>query len=102
MPIFAQLGGILFGCLATVGTFVVIRGAIAGWRGRSRATRPAYDEERLLRIEQAIESVTLEMERVSEAQRFTSQLLLDRLPVRAPEQLPPRGAARVPGTITPH
>ncbi len=102
MPIFAQLAAVLFGCLATVGTFVVIRGAIVGWRRRVTATAPALAEERLLRIEQAIESVTLEMERVSEAQRFTTQLLLDRLPVRAAEQLPSRTVARAPGTVTPH
>ena len=102
MPIFAQFGGVLFGCLATVGTFTVIRGAIVGWRRRRTTVAPALGEERLSRIEQAIESVTLEMERVSEAQRFTSQLLLDRLPARQPDQLQSRIAGRVPGTITPH
>ena len=102
MDPFHALFAVLTGCLASVGAFTVIRRSIVGWRSRETATAPALAEERLLRIEQAIDSVTLEMERVSEAQRFTTQLLLDRLPVRAPEQLPSRAVARTPGIITPH
>lgn len=36
-------------------------------------------EERLYRLEQAIDSVALEVERGSEAQRFTAKLLAERL-----------------------
>lgn len=35
-------------------------------------------EERLSRIEQAIDAVSVEVERISEGQRFTSKLLADR------------------------
>jgi hypothetical protein len=35
-------------------------------------------EERLTRIEQAVDSMAVEMERISEGQRFTTKLLADR------------------------
>ena len=40
-------------------------------------------DERLARIEQAIDAMAVEMERVSEGQRFTTKLLSDRAPERA-------------------
>lgn len=97
-----QIMAVLIGCLASVGAYHMIRRMIVG--GASfRATRsPALEEERLLNIEKALESVTLEMERVSEAQRFTTRLLMERLPERQPDQLPARVPGRLPGTITPH
>ncbi len=97
----ADLGAAMIGVLASIGLYTVIRGSIVGWKRKRLATASAVPEQRLERIEQAIELVTVEMERVSEAQRFTSNLLLERLPPRAPEQLAPR-ASRAPGTITPH
>ena len=39
---------------------------------------PAEVAERLARMEQAIDSVAVEIERISEAQRFTTRLLADR------------------------
>ena len=63
--------------------------------------RPAVDLEespRLQRMEQAIESIAVEVERIGEAQRFTTKLLTDR---DAAARIPivPR---KEPGTITPH
>lgn len=43
----------------------------------------AHLDERLARIEQAIDAMAVEMERVSEGQRFTTKLLSDRVPERA-------------------
>jgi len=40
---------------------------------------------RLDRIEQAVEAVAVEMERVSEAQRFSARLLSERLPDALPQ-----------------
>lgn len=39
---------------------------------------PAAQEERLARIEQAVESIAIEVERISEGQRFTTKLLAER------------------------
>ena len=40
-----------------------------------RESSPALSEARLARIEQAVESIALEVERISEGQRFTTKLL---------------------------
>jgi hypothetical protein len=58
------------------------------------------DSQRLVRMEQAIESIAVEVERIGEAQRFTTKLLADRQPdaVARMAALP----RREPGTITPH
>jgi hypothetical protein len=47
--------------------------------GPSRTTRDILvDDERMTRLEQAVESIALEVERISEGQRFTTKLLADR------------------------
>jgi hypothetical protein len=40
-----------------------------------RESSPALSEARLARIEQAVEAIALEVERISEGQRFTTRLL---------------------------
>ena len=73
-------------------------------RGGKRA--PAIDFEsspRLQRMEQAIESIAIEVERIGEAQRFTTKLLSERQPEPVAGHIPPiQTARREPGTITPH
>ena len=54
--------------------------------------------ERLARMEQAIDAVAIEIERISEAQRFTTRLLSERVPdprLAAPGQGTPNDAASV-------
>jgi hypothetical protein len=41
-------------------------------------------EERLARIENAVEAIAVEVERVSESQRFTTKLLAERAADEAP------------------
>jgi hypothetical protein len=48
----------------------------------------AITDARFERMEQTVESIAIEMERVSEGQRFVTKLLSERAPPR-PEQLPP-------------
>jgi hypothetical protein len=40
-------------------------------------------EQRLVAIEQAVETVAVEVERISEGQRFTTKLLAERAPAEA-------------------
>jgi len=69
-------------------------------RGAPRVSVDLEDSPRLQRMEQAIESIALEVERIGEAQRFTTKLLSDRQPdAVARMAASPR---REPGTITPH
>jgi hypothetical protein len=68
---------------------------ISRWLGsRTRATPPPAVapgvEERLQRIENAVDAIAVEMERVSEGQRFTTKLLAERAGAdRAPDAASP-------------
>ncbi|HEX7940750.1 MAG TPA: hypothetical protein VF488_03060 [Gemmatimonadaceae bacterium] len=57
---------------------------------------------RLQRIEQAIESIALEVERIGEAQRFTTRVLAEREPVAGRIPSASTGRREPPGVITPH
>ena len=49
-----------------------------------KPTDIAAIENRLARIEQAVDAITVETERISEGQRFTTKLLSERTPARGP------------------
>lgn len=58
--------------------------SLAKMRIRSREARselsdPGIDE-RLFRIEQAVDAMAIEIERMAESQRFTTKILAERLP----------------------
>jgi hypothetical protein len=56
-------------------------------RDRTNASTMTGDSvARLARIEQAIESIAIEVERVSEGQRFTTRLLAERSPATGRER----------------
>ena len=46
-------------------------------------------DQRLERIEQAVDAIAIEMERVSEGQRFTTKLIADRVPPASASAAPP-------------
>ncbi|HSQ29950.1 MAG TPA: hypothetical protein VLN49_08880 [Gemmatimonadaceae bacterium] len=50
------------------------------WRGKSQAAAPMTDEiaPRLDRLEQAVDAVAIEIERISESQRFVTRILAER------------------------
>jgi hypothetical protein len=66
--------------------------------GAGRPAVPADVTARLERMEQAIDSIAIEIERISEGQRFTTKLLSDRV-AASPPAPPAPGAA---GTIMTH
>jgi hypothetical protein len=77
------------------------------WVRSGPRVQPVVDLEsspRLQRLEEAIESIAIEVERIGEAQRFATKLLVERPePVvnrAVPAQTPI--ARKAPGTITPH
>ena len=56
-----------------------VRGLVKRWEKEAEAPRTPSDVAgRLERIEQAIEAVAVEVERISEGQRFTTKLLADK------------------------
>jgi hypothetical protein len=74
------------------------------WIRGSRKARPVAMEASadLQRIEQAIEAIAVEVERIGEAQRFSTKLLTERQPDALPNRAAAPVARREPGTITPH
>ena len=61
-------------------------------KAREQQSLPSSQvEDRLDRIEQAVDAIAIEVERMSESQRFTARLVAERLPT--PEALP-AGAER--------
>ena len=68
----------------TIGA-VIIAGILVWSRRRSITPGPDVKElnERLARIEQAVDAIAVEAERISEGQRFTTRLLSEKSPVRS-------------------
>lgn len=84
-------GPYVVGGLAIVSTAIVVLASVVMWyrtkmRGASGAAAqmPAELVQRMARMENAIESVAVEVERISEGQRFTTRLLSDRAPQEVP------------------
>ena len=98
--VFAQVMTVI---VTTVASFIAIGlGTRALWRLGDRRRPPKatpIDEARMERLELAVETIAVEVERISEAQRFTVNLLPERLPARSGDAGPP---ARVGRVNTPH
>lgn len=69
------------------------------WHRSAPRTIDLENSPRLQRMEQAIESIAVEVERIGEAQRFTTKLLAERQPEAIPRVATPKREA---GTVTPH
>jgi hypothetical protein len=91
-------------------TALTVAGAVVGawWQRRRTAPAPRYVTPRDLdplidarfdRLEQLAEATALEVERVSEGQRFTTKLLAERAAQAAP---PAAAQGRPPEHRTPH
>ena len=99
---FAQVMFVIVSSLA--GLVGIALGGRVLWRMGSRVQRSAVappDDARLQRLEHAVEAIAIEVERISEGQRFTVALLSERLPDRAERGALPAASAR-PRTNTPH
>jgi hypothetical protein len=92
--------------VTSVVTFIGIGlGTRALWlRGpRAKPVAASRIEDRLERLETAVDAIAIEVERISESQRFSVSLLSDRLPPRAGErgdELPSSGTVKL--VNTPH
>src|SRR6266516_955159 len=98
MPVPGDLGAIiaLTGVLSGVG---ILAGAFAGAyffgksRGQQENLRGSRDPElqdRLARVERIVEATAIEVERISEGQRFTTKLLSERKSAEPQTVLPSR------------
>jgi len=61
----------------------LVRAMVRRWdRSSQPAAVPADTSARLERIEQAIDAMSIEVERIAEGQRFVTRLMTDRAPER--------------------
>jgi hypothetical protein len=68
-------------------------------RALSRDAEPALADDRMQRLEQAIDSIAVEVERIGEGQRFVTKLLAERSrePNRSSQSVQPDQVAASPG-----
>jgi hypothetical protein len=62
------------GALAAIG----ITARVILLRAQRSSQRPPIDENRLQHLEQAVDAIAIEVERISEGQRYTTKLLSER------------------------
>lgn len=102
----------LFGLAAIVSSFALVAhvsvSAWIRWKEANRVQRPpdadvvrmiAAMQEQVARIESALESQGVDLERLGEAQRYAARLLAERAPSAADAGSMPRMPGRV---VTPH
>ena len=97
---------LLFGC---AGAIAIVVGSLSAWLGahfgmrravrnalREARTQPAVADVRIDDLVRSVDAIAVEVERISEAQRFATKMLVERAvgPVTAPR--------REAGIITPH
>ena len=77
---FAQMAaGLVTTCAALAVVMLAFFGASRLLRRvMNRTPAPRLDDQRLARIEQAVDTIAIEIERISESQRFISRLLGER------------------------
>jgi hypothetical protein len=91
---------------AAAGSFALLVGFVGAWLGSRFGARRALKEARsyvlgdanaqLAQLQQSIDTIALEVERISEAQRFSARLAAE------PRQQPVAPAQPSPRVITPH
>lgn len=97
-----QMTQMFFVTVAVIAIGVPLARAFGRWLDRRGtvqvATKPADFDPRFDRLEQAIEAIAIEVERVSEGQRFTNKLMSEARALPSPNELEqwPRGAAKEP------
>ncbi len=66
--------------IVTVGSYAAVKATNRIWGKEKHATPRELDEmrQRLEQLQQSMDSVAVEVERISEGQRFTTKLLADR------------------------
>ena len=79
---------IVFGSIGSM-VYPLVRAAARKMEARTSASLPlAQIEDRLDRIERSMEAIALEVERVSEGQRFVTKLLAEKTPSQLPPERP--------------
>ena len=84
---FAQVMAVVV--MSTAGFVAIGLGSRVLWRlgSRTKAQAPSsHDDDRMQRLEMAVDTIAIEVERISEAQRFMVTLLSEALPAQHAER----------------
>ena len=73
---FAQVAVIIVVMVASLATISV--GTFFAIRRGMRLSRPRADDQRLEHLQQSVDAIAIEVERITEAQRFTAKVLAER------------------------
>ncbi len=73
---FAQVAVIIVLMVGSLATITVA--SIFAVRRRTRVPRSEADDQRLEHLQQSVDAIAIEVERIAEAQRFTAKLLAER------------------------
>jgi hypothetical protein len=88
--------GLMFAFIFAVLMPISIAYARRIWRGKPRDAGPppadAVSASRLERLEQSVDSIAIEIERISEGQRFVTKVLAERMPIGKPGAAEPQAA----------
>ncbi len=85
---FAEVAAVI---VAMVGSFALIFVATFFVVKRvAQTSRPRVDDQRLEQLQQSVDAIAIEVERIAEAQRFSAKLLAERAPEVPDSQLAPR------------
>ena len=87
-----------FATVTYIVRLMVLRAPWSSSGERRSTSNVVVEEDRMARLEQAVEAIALEVERISEGQRFTTKLLSERA---AAERLPVSPTPEQ-GRVTPH
>jgi hypothetical protein len=90
------VAGLVFAFIFAVMMPIAIAYSRRIWRGTTKATPPRADDviaPRLDRLEQAVDAIAIEIERISEGQRFVTKVFAER-PAAAPAQAPAAPVAK--------
>ena len=75
---FAQVAAVIVGLVGSL-CFIGIISFKAVTRGAARTKEiESHDDDRLERLQQSVDAIAIEVERIAEAQRFSAKLLADR------------------------
>ncbi len=74
---FAAVSTVIVGLVASLCFIGVVTWKVLS-RGGARPTSLPVDEDRLERLQQSVDAIAIEVERIAEAQRFSAKLLVER------------------------
>ena len=73
---FAQVAVVIIGLAGSLAAITVVM--VRALQPKKRALPPDQLDERLNQLQQAVDAIAIEVERIAEAQRFSANLLVER------------------------